>query len=64
MLNAFDILASYANGLIRKEEAEKDLDRQDIRGGFDNEGFTGYDYRKQEWIIVTWSLLRQMRLTA
>ena len=59
MYNAIEILTQYAHGLIRRDEAERELDRQEVRGGFDSDGFCGYDYRKQEWIVVSFRDLRR-----
>ena len=42
----------YWAGLLTLDELRSLLDERNIRGGFDYDKFTGYDYNGQEWIEV------------
>ncbi len=45
-----DILNSWWHGTRTMSEAERALERLQIRGGFRRGAFTGYDYEAQRWI--------------
>ena len=49
--HAFDeIMARYADhSILTERQAIAELEVRQIRGGFDGDGFTGYDYREQIW---------------
>lgn len=50
-MTAHDIITQYQAGNITESECIAQLDRLEIRGGFDdNRNFTGYDYSRQTWI--------------
>ena len=51
-VNAYHIIKQYLHGLISHVEATRALETLEIRGAFDKEGYTGYDYRQQRWVVV------------
>lgn len=64
MYNAFDILSAYAHGKMSESQAESELDKIEIRGDFQEDQYCGFDYRHQEWLLISWNILRQQRIAA
>lgn len=45
-------LALWKSGLISTSEALEALESINVHGGFDEHGYTGYDYTNQEWVTA------------
>lgn len=63
---AADIHALVALGFLVENQtmATIELDRLKVRGGWDREGYTGYDYDAQAWITMPAVRALAIRLAA
>ena len=45
-----NILSMYFEGLTTEEESHTALDKLQVRGGFGDNRYVGYDYQVQAWV--------------
>lgn len=49
---ATELLSMWNAGLVTQEETEVLLEALQVHGGFNSEGYTGFDYNNQEWVTA------------
>ena len=52
MSTTIDILNQWEAGLITTPEAQAALETLNVHGAFNDEGYTGYDYTQQRWVVL------------